>query len=342
MPKIFRQLIGQGITPKVLPLPRDRITLELLLRSANEVLAYVDPLRQQLHHQARIIDKVERGDVSWIRLFSKVQDALLHRIAQGGPEHLLLRRYLDLSEMPVPSQESGEAIAEIERRLGTADERSDDRVRALTLSKDRFTRRLEVTEFFVAKVDELRQQIIDTLKPLQSPVPEERPQPVEPQREEIGQPHLGTGTQTPIAPSEAAVEDKTITQSRMSWQEAAERLKRLRSQGDPWTSYATLAKRFGCSSQTLYKAIQNTPELQTWANRRTATSKAQSLNDVVIDRTAQDREPDPADDAAIREYLEREDLTPEERAFFNGLSRDDQLFFLSDPNKHQQIRGRKP
>jgi hypothetical protein len=60
----------------------------------------------------------------------------------------------------------------------------------------------------------------------------------------------------------------------------------------------------------------------------------------VADRTAQDREPDPEDEAAIREYLER-DLTPEERAFFNGLSREDQLDFLNDPDQYRKILGRK-
>jgi hypothetical protein len=128
----------------------------------------------------------------------------------------------------------------------------------------------------------------------------------------------------------------------MTWQEAAERLERLRSQGELWTSQHEMARRFGCSSGTINKAIRNTPGLQTWAKSQTAAMpKAQSLTDVVTDRTVQSREPDPADDAAIREYLER-DLTPEERAFFNSLSRDNQLDFLDDPDKHQRILGRKP
>jgi hypothetical protein len=62
---------------------------------------------------------------------------------------------------------------------------------------------------------------------------------------------------------------------------------------------------------------------------------------MVIDSRAQSSEPDPADDAAIREYLERENLTPQDRAFINGLSREDQLFFLDDPDKHPRILGRK-
>jgi hypothetical protein len=128
----------------------------------------------------------------------------------------------------------------------------------------------------------------------------------------------------------------------MSWQEAAKRMERLRTQGDPFTSQHKLADLFGCSSGTINKAIRETPSLKAWAERQTAAApKAQSLNDVVTDRTAQSKEPDPADDAAIREYLER-DLTADERAFFNSLSRDDQLDFLDDPDKHRKILGRRP
>src|SRR5262249_27773469 len=124
----------------------------------------------------------------------------------------------------------------------------------------------------------------------------------------------------------------------MSWQEAAERMKRLRAQGEPWTSQKKLADQLGCSSATINKAIEKTPELQSWAKPQTvALPKAQSLNDVVMDRTAQGRELDPEDEVAIREYLEREDLTPDKRAFFNGLSLEDQLDFLDDPDKHQRI-----
>ena len=61
---------------------------------------------------------------------------------------------------------------------------------------------------------------------------------------------------------------------------------------------------------------------------------------MVTDRASQRSEPDPADNVAIREYLES-DITPEERAFFNGLSVKDQLDFLDDPDTHQRILGRK-
>jgi hypothetical protein len=124
--------------------------------------------------------------------------------------------------------------------------------------------------------------------------------------------------------------------------EAAERLERLRSQGQPWTSYGKLAEQFGCSSKTLYDAVRTSPLLQAWATRPGTVPRARSLTPVVTDATSQRRELDPADDAAIREYLERDDLTPDERAFFNGLSRDDQLMFLDDPDKHDRILGRRP
>jgi hypothetical protein len=63
---------------------------------------------------------------------------------------------------------------------------------------------------------------------------------------------------------------------------------------------------------------------------------------VVTDQTVQGRELSPEDEAAIREYLERDDITPDERAFFNSLSPEDQLAFLDDPDKGQRILGRKP
>jgi hypothetical protein len=134
----------------------------------------------------------------------------------------------------------------------------------------------------------------------------------------------------------------TSDRAGMAWQEAAERMERLRRQGEPYTSQHKLAEQFGCSSWTINKAIKETPPVQVWAKRSGAAPRAQSINDAVTDRTAQSREPDPEDDAAIREYLERDNLTPEERAFFNGLSREDQLFYLNDPDKHQKILGRKP
>jgi hypothetical protein len=129
----------------------------------------------------------------------------------------------------------------------------------------------------------------------------------------------------------------------MTWQDAAERMERLRNQAEPWTSQHKIAERLGCSSGTINKAIRETRELHSWAKRQTvATPRAQSINAVVTDSTAPSSVLNPADDIAIREYLEREDLSPDERAFFNSLSGEDQLEFLDDPDQHQRILGRKP
>jgi hypothetical protein len=67
----------------------------------------------------------------------------------------------------------------------------------------------------------------------------------------------------------------------ITWQEAAERLERLRGQGESFTGQSKIAEQLGCSSATINKAIKNTPSLQKWA-KPTATSapKAQSLNEV--------------------------------------------------------------
>jgi hypothetical protein len=127
----------------------------------------------------------------------------------------------------------------------------------------------------------------------------------------------------------------------MSTREAAERMDRLRKQGEPFPSQHELARQFGCSSATINKAINATPSLQKWAKRKAGTPRAQTLNDALIDRVAQSGEPNPEDEAAIREHLRR-DLKPEERDFFANLSRADQLEFLNDPDKHSRILGRKP
>jgi hypothetical protein len=138
---------------------------------------------------------------------------------------------------------------------------------------------------------------------------------------------------------EATVISKVDTTS-ISWQEAAERMTQLRSQGQPFTSQYKLSKAIDCSVSTINKAIKKTPSLQTWAEPQASVPKAQSLTAVMTDRTVQNCEPNPEDDAAIREYQER-DQTPQERAFFNGLSREDQLFFLDDPDQFSRILGRK-
>lgn len=129
----------------------------------------------------------------------------------------------------------------------------------------------------------------------------------------------------------------------MTWQDARDRMERLRSQGEPFTSQGNLASQFDCSSGTINKAIHKTPSLHEWAGvgrEGKSAPKAQSITDVTTDRTAQSREPNPEDDAAIREYIEEADA--EGRGWFQGLSYEKQLEVVNDPDKHQKILGRKP
>jgi hypothetical protein len=160
---------------------------------------------------------------------------------------------------------------------------------------------------------------------------------------------LPSRTQAP-ALSKADGERPAEPAGGMTWQEAAERMKRLRDQGEPWTSQHNLADQFRCSSATINKAIKNTPDLQAWVKpQEAAAPKAQSLSgwkpgvgyiDVVTDSTAQSRELDPADEVAIREFIEQAD--PETKAWFLALTPNKQLEVVNDPDKHQRILGRKP
>jgi hypothetical protein len=126
-----------------------------------------------------------------------------------------------------------------------------------------------------------------------------------------------------------------------NWQEVAGRLERLRAQGESWTNYREMANRFDCSTQLVHKAVHSSAGLTAWARpQQTVIPKAQSLNSVVTDRTAQRREQDPADDAAVREFIEQAD--PETKSWFHALSSDDQLDVVNDPDKHRKILGRKP
>jgi hypothetical protein len=127
----------------------------------------------------------------------------------------------------------------------------------------------------------------------------------------------------------------------LSRREAAERLERLRLQGERWTSYGTMGQRIGCSAATVFKAVKERDELRRWATHPAAAPRAQSLNAVLIDSTAQTVHPNPADEAAIREYLEREDLTAEERAFFQDQSREVQLELLDREAEQVVTRGGK-
>jgi hypothetical protein len=128
----------------------------------------------------------------------------------------------------------------------------------------------------------------------------------------------------------------------MSWQEVAERLTRLRRQGEQFTSQHKLAAQLGCSSGTVTKAIWNTPELQPWAKAQPNTPpKTQSIGEAIEDRAEQRRETNPADDASIRDFIEQAD--PDERAFLNSISgakSDYQLWYIEQPGKDRE-RHRK-
>lgn len=127
----------------------------------------------------------------------------------------------------------------------------------------------------------------------------------------------------------------------MKWEAAAERLNRLRSSGEKWTSQRKMGRRIGCSISTINRAIKETPSLQEWATPIAGGPKAQSMNAVVLDRTRQSTELHPEDDAAIREFIEK-CKDPTLLAAFHEMSTEAKLVYLDDDDKHPQIRGRRP
>jgi hypothetical protein len=110
---------------------------------------------------------------------------------------------------------------------------------------------------------------------------------------------------------------------RMSVGEAAERLNRLRLQGEPYTGQRQLAQQLGCSPSTIGEAMHSDPKLEQWAKPPEAAPRA-----VGQPRGAEPggKEPDPAGheadpaeaaaEAELRELMERD---PEERAFINEI-----------------------
>ena len=134
--------------------------------------------------------------------------------------------------------------------------------------------------------------------------------------ESVGTPEAENGEQ-PAKPKVAG----------MTVQEAAKRLEQLRQQGEAFTSQHQLAKVLSCSSGTINKAIRSSESLRGWAKQPGAVPRAQSLTDVVTDRTAQNREPDPTEDAAIREFIEGAE--PHTKAWFLGLTHEEQLAHLN-------------
>jgi hypothetical protein len=128
--------------------------------------------------------------------------------------------------------------------------------------------------------------------------------------------------------------------TRITWQQVAEKLERLRAQGEPWTSFDKMARQIGCAKATVKKAVDCKPALRAWAKRPAAPRAQQGLDGPVIDNAAQQRELAPEEEAAIREFIDHAD--EEERIWFLGLSVEDQLNYLDDPDPLPKDRNRSP
>jgi hypothetical protein len=135
-----------------------------------------------------------------------------------------------------------------------------------------------------------------------------------------------------------------MTAGGMRWQDVAERLERLRIQGEAWPGYREMARRLNdCSTATVYKAVKSSPELIEWAKRQAAPRAQQSLDNEeagVKESVIQQREPDPAEDAADAELrTEIEKADPEERSFLNeisGASREFLLWYIEQSSKRRK------
>ncbi len=101
----------------------------------------------------------------------------------------------------------------------------------------------------------------------------------------------------------------------MGREEVFKRLVELWQQGEPFTTCEEMAERFGCSDTTVHRAIQRSEKLKAWAAK--GPKRTQRLDDVVLDRTAQSREPAPDDDAQLRELIEQAE--PSLRAFLHTV-----------------------
>ena len=139
--------------------------------------------------------------------------------------------------------------------------------------------------------------------------------------------------------------DKSEKSSDMTWQETAERLEELRGQGEKFTSQQKLADAIGSTKGKVHNAIHKTPSLYEWAGLgKQSKPKAQSITEVVTDRTAQSREISVEDDVSIREFIENAE--PKNKAWFQSLSTENQLKYLKlqldDHDKYDKILGRKP
>ena len=128
--------------------------------------------------------------------------------------------------------------------------------------------------------------------------------------------------------------------ARMSSDEAAPRLERLRSQGEEFQTQRHYETEFGCSLATINKALKTSEALKAWSGEGAASPRTQSLTPIVLDKTKDAEQLSPSDEAAIRGFIE--DAGPADKAWFLGLSIADQLDFIYDPDKYGKILGRKP
>jgi hypothetical protein len=137
------------------------------------------------------------------------------------------------------------------------------------------------------------------------------------------------------------------------WRDVQDRLLRLRKAGEAFTSQRDLAERLKCSLATINKAVNDSASLKGWMVRHGKRSpKAQSLNDVVTDSTANQREPDPAAGGLGIDEVDQimglliEQAPPKERANLNELNAEGRremarLYMEQQAEKHIEDKARK-
>ena len=144
--------------------------------------------------------------------------------------------------------------------------------------------------------------------------------------------------------------DREALSQGVTWQEARGKADEMRLAGRQFTSYRRMAKAIGCSVSVLHDAIDKhgTVGLQQWASKQRWASRrnvAPEVAAVVIARTGQGREPDPANilhdcdvDVALAELLDQ--VGPDGRARINAMSPAEKRalaeVFYRDPDQEEQ------
>ena len=99
--------------------------------------------------------------------------------------------------------------------------------------------------------------------------------------------------------------------SRLTWQDAAERLERLRQQGEPWKGHHHYARQFSCSSSVTHRAVKETESLHLWAGferNKTPKPRRGGSIDVALEEMPQQVEPAPVvplEDADMKQLMQR-------------------------------------